>query len=770
MTRALVLVSLLSSGCILEDNPQFAGDTSDTDGGTNSGFTAEGSGRATETTTTPTSTSPMTGATDETDGTTTGGGTGGNGVGCDDPDDCRTLHLGPLENMCPHMADGVMTDVCDYTGAFALRLAVADIDYFDEPGLIIMHDNAGTPAEYWGSVDVPRDVTIRAADGVTPSDVVVMHAGRPGAFRLVEDNVHLHGFTIACDTGCQWAFSTRADPETEGTETAGHLVENLVMAAMAPEVLGSNSIEAAFESLGPNTTVRNCHIWGYFEGTIDLRFAENSTVSHNTFIWYQSLGDAALDASNVDGLEISNNVFASLTRATGDVVLADDGTKDLLIAGNIAEGFSSIVTGVGSGDPDVTRHRNTVEDLAAESPRAPVFLQGADAEASDMGVSGGASLDGVVLAALDSRLPGAYQERSQLSVPRRTVIRVGEAGCGGEGCDVDTGFENELQYAAWSAWPRATIELYPSGSPFSGPMEISWPVDVIGMGSDPADVVVQREIEDDFLLRIGVWRTDGIIRVLEDVGQPVVIENLTVEAGEGQIAFYHEGVGAAMHGDVHEIRRVIVRGVDLAPGDITGPAFYLGDDVSVHDVLVHGGVRSCVRFGPRSSGLSATPTVRAFVHHITCRLTVAPAEGIISAFDVASVDGAIIADAVVELATPGPIFHAQRRGTDDSDPDNALDKPLSFHAEAIAIRNFDVTFDGFADPDGIYDVFAVDEVMDVDPLFVSATDSHLDPLCIGVDSGVDPEPLEPRLRLGTSVDGIDRNGLAVDRGAYEQGS
>ena len=772
MTRLIVLISLAlgPGGCILEDNPLFAGDAGDTDSGTDSGPTSGGTGTGTGMTTMPTSTSPMTGDTGDTDTATTGGDDGGSGIGCDDPDDCRTLHIGPMENTCPHMADGAMTDVCDYEGSFALRLAVAAIDYFDEPGLIVMHDNAGTPAEYWGSVDVPGDTTIRAAGGTAPRDVVVLHTGAAGVLRLIEDNVHLSGFTIACEEGCGSAFTTRVDPKAEGTETGGHLVENLVMAATSPEILGDNSTGAVFESLGPETTVRNCHAWGYFEGTIDLRFAENSTLSHNTFIWFQRIGDAALDASNVDGLEISNNVFASLAATASDIVQADDGTKDLLIAGNVAEGFGSVVTGVTSGDPDVQRHRNALQPLEAESPRAPMFLQGAEAGASSMGVQEGSSLDGVALSGMDNLLPGAFQVRSGLSGPRRTVIRVGEGGCGGEGCDVDTGFENELQFAAWSAWPRSTIELYPSGSPFAGPMEISWPVTVRGMGTDPDDVVVRNEIEDAFLSSLGVWRSGGVLHVLKDIEERTIIENLTVEAHEGEVGVYHEGVGDAMHGDVHAVRRVIVRDVDLKPGELAGPAFYLGDDVSVHDVLVHGGLRSCVRFGQRRYSSHATPISRAFVHHITCRLTVAPDEGLISAFDVAAVDGAIIADAVVELVTPGPVFYAQRRSSGETDPDDALDKPLSFHAEAIAIRNFDTTFDGFTDADGTYDIVALDQVLAAEPLFVSDTDSHLDPLCIGIDSGVDPETLEPRLRLGTSLDGIDRDGLAVDRGAYEQGS
>jgi hypothetical protein len=412
---------------------------------------------------------------------------------------------------------------------------------------------------------------------------------------------------------------------------------------------------------------------------------------------------------------------------------------------------------------------NTLGAFEAESPRAPFILSDSAHVASDGGLAQGTSLDGIALGNASPRLPGAYQQRTPLSLPRRTTITLGENMCGGSACDVNKGFDNELQYAVWSAWPGSTVEIYPSASPYAGTATISWPLTVRGTGADAQAVVLRRLIEDSFLDGHGVWSGNtATLHLSHEIGQPTIVENLTVEAGPDAPAIYHEGVGSEVSGGYHEIRRVILTDNGELGGNTAGPALLLGDDVYVHDVLVHGGFKSCVHFGPRSSASSATPPSHAYVDHLTCRLTLPDADTV-AAFEVAAVDGAIIANIAVELPEAGPLFRAQRRSSGDTDPDNALDKPTSFHAEAIATDGVGATYDGFTDLDGTYTLISIDPVGGMETLFVSASDSHLDPSSIALDSGIDPSSLDNALSLQVSLDGVDRSGMVPDRGCYEQG-
>jgi hypothetical protein len=358
-----------------------------------------------------------------------------------------------------------------------------------------------------------------------------------------------------------------------------------------------------------------------------------------------------------------------------------------------------------------------------------------------------------------------------LSLPRRSVITVGEAMCGGVPCDVTKSFDNELQRAVWSAWPGAVVEIYPSGTPYAGPVVVSWPVDLRGTGSQPDDVVIERDLEDEILTDSGLWwGKDVVIDLTRSMSAPTVVEMLTVLAGTDEIGIYHEGRGSAILSGRHEIRRVILRddgSVAGAPADI---ALYIGDDVVVHDVLIHGGYDTCVRFGPRSGDWAETPPTTAYVHHLTCRLTEPePGTTTLAAFEVAAVTGAIMADVAVELGEPGPLFRAQRRSSGDDDPLVAIDPPLDFVAHSIVARGHDADFDGFSALDGSYTLVDVDALGVMEPLFVGPVDSHLEVGALGIDGGVDPVTLDPGLSLGVAVDGVDRSGVVPDRGGYEQG-
>ncbi|MCA9706704.1 MAG: hypothetical protein KDK70_12705 [Myxococcales bacterium] len=762
---------LLLGGCILEDNPAFM----ETEPGTSSGgptSTGPGptGGPSTDPTTSGSADSTGTGPTGGS--SSTGSETGGpEGPGCDDPTQCTTYHIGPVDGSCTHEVDGVSTDACDWVGPYALRIAAATLEFDGVGGLIVMHDNNGVTASYVGSLDVIGNTTIRSADDASPDTVRVHSEDSAGVLRLRGDGVHLEGFTIACRSGGEWALAVRQDLDVEGTETGGHLIEGLVMVGTRPEDVGANSIVPVFQSLGPDTVVRNNHVWGYFEDVLDLRFATGSVLSHNTVIYYQAAGSPLIDASQSSGLEISNNVFASLTRPSSAFVGADDTTTGLVVVGNLVEGVDNLLGGLEITDPDVTLADNIVGPLEAESPRNPRLLADSALLASPLGASEGTSLDGVDLPSAGERLPGAYQTRSPLPLPRRSVITVGEGTCGASPCDVTKTFDNELQRAVWSAWPGTSVEIYPSATPYAGPAVVSWPIELRGMGTQPDAVVIRRQLEDQTLTDDGTWYGKNVVLDLtRDMSAPTVVELLTVEAGSEEIGIFHEGTSDGLVGR-HEIRRVILRDDGSVAGDPADIAVYVGDEVVVHDVLIHGGYHTCVRFGPRASESSATPPSTAYVHHLTCRLTeLVPDTDTPAAFEVASVVDVVLADVAVELVEPGPLFRAQRRSSGDSDPLVALDPPLDFQAHSFVTLGISTLFDGFMATDGIYTLTNVDAVLAMDPFFESAFDSHLATGALGIDSGVDPAMLAPGLSLGVSVDGVDRTMVALpDRGAYEQG-
>ncbi|MEM9456547.1 MAG: hypothetical protein AAGF11_20385 [Myxococcota bacterium] len=773
-------MAMLTGGCILEDNPAFVESASSSGSATDTSATTAPSGPST-------ADGPTEGPTDTNPTADSTGTTGDNPVpiGCDDPKTCTTYHIGPNEDTCPHEADGRETSTCDFIGTDALHMAVTALTEGGEGGLVIMHpDQGGATASFAGSLDIPATTTIRAAEGVPPQAVRVYSRDTPGTVRLRGNGIHLQGFTVVCREGGGWGIITLEDRDTKGSQTSHHLLETLSIVATRPENAGVNTTWSPIQSLGPHTTVRNTHISGYFEEGIDMRLASGSVLSHNTVLYYEApslevTNGAMIDARLVDRLEISNNVFIALTSPFSALVAADQSTTELVIAGNAFEGVAAIVSGIDPDSAEVSLEGNTDGPLELESPMQPLVLADSTLAASTVGANGGISIDGVSVDTADPRRPGAYQLPSTLSTPRRREITVGEGMCGGTSCTIDKSVDNELQRAVWSAWPGSTVEIYPSATPYAGPVVISWPITLAGTSNDPQAAVIRRVIEDDQLAAEGLWEgKNTVVDLLRRMSQPTVIERLTIEAGPDQIGIYHEGQyhenlllagpSRVTVANRHQIRRVVLRDAGTMAGALANMALYIGSDVVVHDVLINGGYDTCVRFGPRTSEGNATPVSTAYVHHLTCRLTLAGGNEPLAAFEVASVQEAIIADAVIELAEPGPLFRAQRRTSGDQGA-TAADLPLSFTASAIAARGFDTNFDGFAMANGTYTLTDVDTVGMMEPLFVSDSDSHLAPGALGIDSGVDPATLEPELALSEDLDGVDRTGLPIDRGCYEQG-
>ncbi len=748
-------VVALTGGCILEDNPAFV-DGAGTVGGTAGAVTS--------------------GDIDPTEADSTGTGSDGGGTpeaGCDDPSVCPTYHVGPVAASCPHEIDGVATTSCDFFGRYGLRVAVATIDFTEQSAQVVLHDN-GVRSTYVGGIDVPGDTTIRTAEGVPSGSVTVVSQDGPGVLRLRGDGVHLAGFAVMCEVESEWAITVRSDLETEGTETSGHLIENLEIISIRPQDVRNNAIEQWFQSIGAETVIRNNHIWGYFEGTLDMRFATDSLFSHNTLVYYQPLfAEAVIDARDVDGLQISNNVVLSLSQPVDALISANAGTAGLRVIGNAVEGATAIMGGNGSADVDDID--NTIGALELGSPRDPRVLADSSLRASSLGTSEGTSVDGIPLSSAETTLPGAYQSRSALSLPRRTRITVGEGQCGGDPCDVTKGIDNELQYAAWSTWPGGSIDIAPSLTPYAGPMIISWPMNVGGAGSSPEEVVVRRERENERWGEHGLWSgKDVVIDVLGSMSAATLVEMLTIEAGPNEIGIFHEGLGEATIKGQHGMRRLVLRDAGNITGDPADIAVYLGHDVVAHDILVHGGYDTCVRFGPRPWESSPTPTTAAFIYNITCRLTEPVPErdvartGPMAAFELAAVDGAVIANAVVELAQDGPVFRAQRRSSEENRP-TTQDAPVAFIANSITVIGHSGLYDGFEANPEVHQLIDVTSVEDQVPLFISATDSHLTEESGGIDGGVYPSELNPPLPVGVSVDGISRNERIVDRGCYEEG-
>jgi hypothetical protein len=277
------------------------------------------------------------------------------------------------------------------------------------------------------------------------------------------------------------------------------------------------------------------------------------------------------------------------------------------------------------------------------------------------------------------------------------------------------------------------------------------------------EVVLASREEDPFYREHGLWdRHLAVLSVVGGIDEPVRIENLTLIVDAAAQANGRAVLVESAAADRHELRRLRVESTGSGAGLHQG--LYLGDGVLVQDSLIHGDFEACIRYGLRADPADPTPSTGGWVVNLTCRLTGVPA----SAFDVASVDGTAFLNLAVELAAEAPMFRAQRRSEGDTGT-TALDAPASFYAQAVSVRGHDALFDGFEDADGSYTLTDVEPIAPGEPFFESAQSSRLDPDAAAIDTGIDPSQVDPSLSAGVALDGEDRQGHVMDRGAYEQG-
>jgi len=192
----------------------------------------------------------------------------------------------------------------------------------------------------------------------------------------------------------------------------------------------------------------------------------------------------------------------------------------------------------------------------------------------------------------------------------------------------------------------------------------------------------------------------------------------------------------------------------------------------VQDVLIHGDFHTCIRFGMRREEDDVTPATTGRVVNMTCRLTGTGTNDAESGLDVASVLDSRFVNLVIEFPDANvSLYRAQRRSVGDTGT-TALDVPTSYIAHSITASNHGTHSDGYDPVDGTYAETELDELAVGTSIFVSGTDSHLDPACAtcdALDRGVDPSSVDASLSAGVSLDGVDRAGMTIDRGCYEEG-
>ena len=689
---------------------------------------------------------------------------------------CPDIHIGPAADTCPHEVGGTPTTACDYTGTAGLADAAAAAPA--EGANFLIYDDLGSPARYIAcSLDIPGESHLSAAPGVDFHNVHIycdVPDDENGLLHLAGDGVHVEWLTFVVTAGARTTISAWDLNSDPSITTGGHLIENIVSMALQPEVCGSNSIQEPFY-LGPDCVLRNSHVWGYFENDYRWTNVHRSRILNNTFIVYQQEGDT-VDISGVSDLVVANNVYGVFASTEPLMLSADTATTGLTVAGNVAEGYLEIVSGLDPGDTTNVVQDNILGQLEMESPHVPLFLvDSTQIQAAGTVVPGeGVSLDGVSIEGRTDMLPGAFQGRSSLSLPRRTTIKVGEGNnaCSGR-CDFTQNDDNEIQLAAWTVWPGGTVEVYDSTTPYAGNVIIGWPIDIIGMGTHPEEVILLGLDEEPDWSFYNIWGRHGaIISVIRDMGTPVTVEKLTLradtdtQAGERAV-FTEQSDWLELDDTWHQFKRLRVESQGAAAG--LSQAFYLGDHVLVQDVLIHGDFHTCIRFGTRSSDRNATPATTGHVVNLTCRLTGSGAQAPESFFDVASVTDTIMTNLVLDWSTPISMFRAQRRTTGDTGTD-ALDQPVSYLYDSVTHREYTEHSNGFDPTAGVHIQSNVDSILVGDPIFESASDSHLNTACTSaIDGGVDPSTHDSRLSPGISLDGVDRSAVpAIDRGCYEQ--
>ncbi len=684
-----------------------------------------------------------------------------------------SIHVGLTAEGCPRTgATG-----CDVVDGSETSFATALRDTDVAPGTtFIMYDDNGGTAYYTDSLALPGDSWLRPADSVARGDIVIVGDSSDGVILLTGDHIRIEDVVLVNRASTGHAINAWPDGEPVDA-TRDHWIERVVAFATAPEHLGSNGIGAPLR-IGPDTTLRHCLIAGFYEGGIDLRGAHRSRLAHNTIIIYQNgggvgdgYGSLFFDLRGARDLVVTHNLILALT-SMDHLGIASDRTQGLELTDNLLQGFADLVPTLDGTLNDV--RGNQLADAEIESPLEPRFLADSSQASSLNTTTAGTSLDGIDVSGATEVFPGALQVRSDLTLPRRSTIRVGAGNCGSQACDVTAGSGNVIQEAIWSSWPGGTVEIYPTPTPILGNGVISWPVNLIGMGQTPDETILVSGEDDELLERGGVWGThDSLLTVLSSCRESIRIENLTLrvdsEAQADDTAIYIEGVEDWSPLGRRTLSRLIVESVNAGSG--LTKAIIIGDDVLVQDVLIRGEFETCVTLGPRNSSSSTTPlTYGNRLVNLSCHLLGTGDHAPRAGFDIAATNGALFINVAVAFAEPAPLFRAQRR-TDDTDVGlSAMDVPVSFAAHAVTVTGHSDLFFDFAASDGTYSLIDIDELVGGGGLFLSNTDSHLDVASGGIDTGVDPATLDASITAGESVDGIDRAGRAIDRGAYEQGS
>ncbi|MBW1872406.1 MAG: hypothetical protein JRJ19_10095, partial [Deltaproteobacteria bacterium] len=698
---------------------------------------------------------------------------------------CPEYHIGPIADSCPHNdPTGSPTTVCDFEGLDGLEDAAVAAPV--EGARFYLYDELGTPTGFAAcSVNIPANSYLGVAQDIDPANVVLAcmsGSSSNGIIELNGDNIHVERLTIVNLAGTHNAITAWPASDEPENATAGHLIENVLGAALHSEYLGGNSIVEALK-LGSDTTVRNCHFYGHYENQWEMTYVNNTRFINNTFVYFQQAGTPSVrpdpdppedSIQGTDGIVFVNNVFLSLTRQEGNMLLGDDTTSNLVVAGNVIEGYTETVIDLDPANLTNDVQGNILGQAELESPYVPKFLTDSTQQPGGLVEGEGVSLDGVSIEGRSDILPGAYQLRSSRSGPRRMTVRVGNANCGANTCDVDVSEDNEIQRAVWNSWPGGTIELYPYDS-YAGNAVIPWGLTLTGMGDQPEDVVLISAEEDPLWSAIEMWeRHNSILTALHRMDIPIVVENLHLivdsDTQSDDRAILIEGSQETGNApaDWHILRRLRIEALaNGTPGLFQ--ALFLGDKVRLQDVLINGDFASCIRFGVRYTESRETPETSDQIINLTCRLTGTGDYAPEAAFDVASIVDAIFINLAIEMDGSASVFRAQRRSTGDTGA-TALDVPVSYVLQAFTLRGYTTYSEGFDDVDGTYTESDVVVLATDDPFFESASDSHLAADCTAIDSGVDPATVDASLSAGVSLGGVDRQSVqAIDRGAYEQG-
>ena len=107
--------------------------------------------------------------------------------------------------------------------------------------------------------------------------------------------------------------------------------------------------------------------------------------------------------------------------------------------------------------------------------------------------------------------------------------------------DITQAEDNEIQKAVWLAWPGATIEIFPSATPYAGNAVVTWPVTLIGAGSGttPEDVVLESREEDTILTTSNAWLHRAIIVHSLSTLDAMHLRNLTLRVNATAAANQH---------------------------------------------------------------------------------------------------------------------------------------------------------------------------------------------------------------------------------------